>query len=92
MTSNLYSDGADVSRKYVLENFEDLTSHWTTVSIVKQLSQWRTRFFVRHCPMSGANIQVIIIIIIIIIIITISLFSVNKSTIKGLHYFSNSIT
>ena len=38
-----------------LENF--LTSHWATVSIVKQLLSELTRFFARHCPMSGDNIQ-----------------------------------
>ena len=33
-----------------------LTSRRTTVSVVKQLLSNISRFFARHCPMSGANI------------------------------------
>ena len=32
------------------------TSHWITVSFVKQLSSNIAQFFAGHCPMSGANI------------------------------------
>ena len=35
-----------------------LTSHWTTLSIMKQPSSDITQFFAGHCPMSGATIQV----------------------------------
>ena len=34
-----------------------LTSHRTTVPVVKQLSPDITRYFAGHCPMSGSNIQ-----------------------------------
>ena len=46
-----------LSFKTLLTYKKKLTSHRTTVSVVKQFSSDIPRFFDGHCPMPGANIQ-----------------------------------
>ena len=47
-----------VLTKYQIPEFWDVFEFWnSTVSVVKQPSSDKTRFFVVHYPMSGANIQ-----------------------------------
>ena len=53
-----YAYGMFRSFKTPVTHKKNLTSRWTTVSVVKELSSDITRFFAGHSLMSGASIQV----------------------------------